>query len=270
MGGELSPVGLHSYTCRPCLVPLVVTSPPSSPPSPPPTDKYSPGDALAEELARRLGRERCWRVRWPLNQEDHAYAAEMAGVSHLRQDGSGNGAAEGTAAEADALLEGLEPDLPDGSSGEDAEAAALAAAVGGPEALQLLVQPAWYRKDANEVRGQGAAGVWWQRASCARKSFEEQFGGDSCKQAWAQQCHAWWQRQPARPSLTTCCTSSPIRLCPGADEGWCAHATRLPGECGALPHPRPAAVRLRWIGGWVEWTASSPGVRQLGGGEWAS
>jgi twinkle protein len=28
-------------------------------------DADGPGQALAEELARRLGRERCWRVRWP-------------------------------------------------------------------------------------------------------------------------------------------------------------------------------------------------------------
>ncbi|XP_058197009.1 primase homolog protein-like isoform X2 [Rhododendron vialii] len=29
------------------------------------TDGDPPGNALAEELAHRLGRERCWRVRWP-------------------------------------------------------------------------------------------------------------------------------------------------------------------------------------------------------------
>jgi twinkle protein len=28
-------------------------------------DADEPGQALAEELARRLGRNRCWRVRWP-------------------------------------------------------------------------------------------------------------------------------------------------------------------------------------------------------------
>jgi twinkle protein len=28
-------------------------------------DADQPGHALAEELARRLGKERCWRVRWP-------------------------------------------------------------------------------------------------------------------------------------------------------------------------------------------------------------
>ncbi|CAM8890812.1 unnamed protein product [Rhodiola kirilowii] len=36
------------------------------------TDSDAPGQALAEELARRLGRERCWRVRWPKkNEVDH-------------------------------------------------------------------------------------------------------------------------------------------------------------------------------------------------------
>lgn len=29
------------------------------------TDADEPGNALAEELARKIGRERCWRVRWP-------------------------------------------------------------------------------------------------------------------------------------------------------------------------------------------------------------
>ncbi|KAJ7969205.1 twinkle-like protein, chloroplastic/mitochondrial [Quillaja saponaria] len=33
------------------------------------TDGDPPGQALAEELARRLGKERCWRVRWPKKNE---------------------------------------------------------------------------------------------------------------------------------------------------------------------------------------------------------
>lgn len=33
------------------------------------TDSDPPGQALAEELARRLGRERCWQVRWPKKDE---------------------------------------------------------------------------------------------------------------------------------------------------------------------------------------------------------
>ena len=34
------------------------------------TDNDEPGDALAEELARRLGRDRCWRVRFPPGRKD--------------------------------------------------------------------------------------------------------------------------------------------------------------------------------------------------------
>ncbi|KAE9599195.1 putative DNA helicase [Lupinus albus] len=34
------------------------------------TDGDQPGQALAEELARRLGKERCWRVRWPRKRGD--------------------------------------------------------------------------------------------------------------------------------------------------------------------------------------------------------
>ncbi|GAA0148418.1 DNA helicase [Lithospermum erythrorhizon] len=37
------------------------------------TDGDSPGIALAEELARRLGRERCWRVNWPKKIVDGYY-----------------------------------------------------------------------------------------------------------------------------------------------------------------------------------------------------
>ncbi|MCO5581822.1 hypothetical protein L7F22_035711 [Adiantum nelumboides] len=33
------------------------------------TDGDAPGQALAEELARRLGRERCWHVQWPLRKD---------------------------------------------------------------------------------------------------------------------------------------------------------------------------------------------------------
>ncbi|PIA25369.1 hypothetical protein AQUCO_11800034v1 [Aquilegia coerulea] len=37
------------------------------------TDADGPGQALAEELARRLGRERCWRVKWPKKTETETY-----------------------------------------------------------------------------------------------------------------------------------------------------------------------------------------------------
>ncbi len=34
------------------------------------TDNDAPGDALAEELARRIGKAKCWRVRWPDDIKD--------------------------------------------------------------------------------------------------------------------------------------------------------------------------------------------------------
>ncbi|KAF5192588.1 twinkle-like protein [Thalictrum thalictroides] len=37
------------------------------------TDADGPGQALAEELARRLGRERCWRINWPKKTETEVY-----------------------------------------------------------------------------------------------------------------------------------------------------------------------------------------------------
>ncbi|KAJ6951043.1 hypothetical protein NC651_004639 [Populus alba x Populus x berolinensis] len=37
------------------------------------TDGDPPGQALAEELARRLGRERCWRVKWPKKNTDEHF-----------------------------------------------------------------------------------------------------------------------------------------------------------------------------------------------------
>ncbi|XP_071690115.1 twinkle homolog protein, chloroplastic/mitochondrial [Rutidosis leptorrhynchoides] len=37
------------------------------------TDGDEPGQALAEELARRLGRERCWRVTWPSKNKDEHF-----------------------------------------------------------------------------------------------------------------------------------------------------------------------------------------------------
>ncbi|KAL0442391.1 UNVERIFIED_CONTAM: Twinkleprotein, chloroplastic/mitochondrial [Sesamum latifolium] len=37
------------------------------------TDGDPPGQALAEELARRLGRERCWRVKWPKKNDSESF-----------------------------------------------------------------------------------------------------------------------------------------------------------------------------------------------------
>lgn len=79
------------------------------------TDNDAPGDALAEELARRLGRERCWRVKWPFTKEDHEFVvSSFGGESSLSIGGGENGEEK----------ELKEPGQPD---------------------------PTWYRKDANEV-----------------------------------------------------------------------------------------------------------------------
>ncbi|KAJ4798700.1 toprim domain-containing protein [Rhynchospora pubera] len=37
------------------------------------TDADGPGQALAEELARRLGKERCWRVKWPMKNDEEVF-----------------------------------------------------------------------------------------------------------------------------------------------------------------------------------------------------
>ncbi|RVX00491.1 Primase-like protein [Vitis vinifera] len=46
------------------------------------TDGDSPGQALAEELARRLGKERCWRVSWP-KKEDSSCFKDANEVCHF-------------------------------------------------------------------------------------------------------------------------------------------------------------------------------------------
>ncbi|GER36806.1 nucleic acid binding protein [Striga asiatica] len=37
------------------------------------TDDDSPGQALAEEIARRLGKERCWKVKWPQKNDTECF-----------------------------------------------------------------------------------------------------------------------------------------------------------------------------------------------------
>ena len=138
------------------------------------TDNDAPGDALAEELARRLGRERCWRVRWPLDREDHAYARGLAGLPAL--EGGEEEAAAAAGAEGEPVAEAADAagdaagDAPsaaeaapaDDSAAEPApEAAAVAAAAAADEATAAAaaaeaeatpkLDTAWYRKDANEV-----------------------------------------------------------------------------------------------------------------------
>lgn len=50
------------------------------------TDNDEPGQALAEELARRLGRERCWRVRFPSGDPELAQPLSEAPPPGFRKD----------------------------------------------------------------------------------------------------------------------------------------------------------------------------------------
>jgi twinkle protein len=50
------------------------------------TDGDGPGQALAEELARRLGRERCWRVKWPKKNEKEAFKDANEVLAYLGPD----------------------------------------------------------------------------------------------------------------------------------------------------------------------------------------
>ncbi|WP_431861423.1 DnaB-like helicase C-terminal domain-containing protein [Azospirillum sp.] len=49
------------------------------------TDTDEPGNNLAEELARRLGKERCWRARWPAGCKDANEVLTKMGVDVLRR-----------------------------------------------------------------------------------------------------------------------------------------------------------------------------------------
>lgn len=98
------------------------------------TDNDAPGDALAEELARRLGRERCWRVRWPLSQGDHEYVAGSFGIDVGKHNSSDSSFNEMPPMEASA-----EMDRSDAPSAENASSS-----IGTVDSL-------WYRKDANDV-----------------------------------------------------------------------------------------------------------------------
>ncbi|ESW19428.1 hypothetical protein PHAVU_006G124200 [Phaseolus vulgaris] len=50
------------------------------------TDNDPPGQALAEELARRLGRERCWRVVWPKKDEFSSFKDANEVLQHIGAD----------------------------------------------------------------------------------------------------------------------------------------------------------------------------------------
>ncbi|XP_011096709.1 primase homolog protein isoform X1 [Sesamum indicum] len=50
------------------------------------TDGDVPGQSLAEELARRLGRERCWRVHWPKKDEANSFKDANEVLEYLGAD----------------------------------------------------------------------------------------------------------------------------------------------------------------------------------------
>ncbi len=127
------------------------------------TDNDAPGDALAEELARRLGRERCWRVRWPLIRRDHEFAARSAQVVLAPEeeltlvDGERSVETEEatstttTATNSTDLLledtEGLSSSHSDETDLSSSSSSSLAASSSAPAS----VDQRYYRKDANEV-----------------------------------------------------------------------------------------------------------------------
>lgn len=49
------------------------------------TDADGPGQALTEELARRIGKERCWRVTWPGGLKDANEVLLALGVDDVRE-----------------------------------------------------------------------------------------------------------------------------------------------------------------------------------------
>ena len=148
------------------------------------TDNDAPGDALAEELARRLGRERCWRVRWPLTQADHEYAGRLSGVAlpeeeRQQQQGEGGEQQQGSAAAgaaaaaatpaaaaaggvpapraayAEAGAAGSHTSSGGGAAAASVQPPAYAEVEVEPRSSETLlaprIEPPHYRKDANEV-----------------------------------------------------------------------------------------------------------------------
>lgn len=92
------------------------------------TDNDAPGVALAEELARRIGKEKCWSVAWPSRRQDHP---QLSPAAPATDDGGSEPAEQAAAAGAAWLMTSAAADMP-------------AAPVVGAD-------PEWFRKDANEV-----------------------------------------------------------------------------------------------------------------------
>ncbi|GER41548.1 nucleic acid binding protein [Striga asiatica] len=51
------------------------------------TDNDSPGQTLAEEIARRLGKERCWRVKWPKKNDTECFKDANEVLMFMGPDG---------------------------------------------------------------------------------------------------------------------------------------------------------------------------------------
>ena len=93
------------------------------------TDNDAPGEALAEELSRRLGKERCWRVRWPQRRVD---ASPDRSVKISSPD--------------------AESSEQEGGSDPHMTAPTIQAEVTGtPDGVTLKSDDDGFRKDANEV-----------------------------------------------------------------------------------------------------------------------
>jgi len=122
------------------------------------TDNDAPGDALAEELARRLGRERCWRVRWPLIRRDHEFAARSAQVMLAPEEEfvqnikevEGQGEKMTSSSPSSSILK-TEEGVVSPSSDSDEAANLSAASSSTPSSAPPSVDQRYYRKDANEV-----------------------------------------------------------------------------------------------------------------------
>lgn len=98
-------------------------------------DADGPGVVLADELARRIGREKCWRVTWPTGPHDSLHPDAPAAAA---------AAAAELSAAADTTMAGLPVDTATASPSPQPPAADVAAAA-------AAAMSVWARKDANEV-----------------------------------------------------------------------------------------------------------------------
>jgi twinkle protein len=99
------------------------------------TDNDAPGAALADELARRIGREKCWRVEWPSDRGDSL-------------TGCGGGSAAAAASASPSSGDHAEPTTPttsDAKEDNDSDDPSSSPATKAPPPNPF------FRKDANEV-----------------------------------------------------------------------------------------------------------------------